>query len=80
VVGWGRILLAGFALFFACIAAATALGYLVNHVLLDRDLWLVIDLLLGFLFGVPLFTLVFFALVRRWRRPRILERRRGILE
>ena len=80
MVGWGKIILAGIVLFAACIAAATALGYLVNHVILGRNLWFVIDLLLGSIFGVPLFVIVFVWLVRRWRRPRILERRRGILE
>jgi hypothetical protein len=80
VVGWGRIFLAGLLLLVATIASVTGLGYLINHVILGRELWLVIDLLLGLVFGLPLFIFLFVMLVKRWRRPRILERRRGILE
>jgi nitrate reductase gamma subunit len=79
-MGWGKMVLAGVFLLPLCVAAATGLGYLVNHWILGEDLWLVVDLLLGVVFGVPLFAGVFTLLVRRWRRPRLLEGPRRMLE
>lgn len=76
MVSWGRVALAGVGLLVLCVAGATGLGYAVNHWVLGRDLWFVVDLVLGLLFGVPVFGVLFVWLVRRWRRPRMLERRR----
>lgn len=69
--GWLRILFAGPGLLLLCVAVATGIGYVVNHWILGRDLWLVIDLVLGAVFGVPLFAVLFAWLLRRWRHPKI---------
>jgi hypothetical protein len=79
-MGWRKIVLAGVFLLGLCIAAATGAGYVVNHWILGRDLWLVVDLLLGAVFGVPVFAVVFTFLVRRWRRPKLMEGRRRMIE
>ena len=70
----------GVLLLAASWALATAGAYLVNNVLLGRGLWFVVLLLQGALFGLPLFVLVFVWLVRRLRRPHLLEGRRRVFE
>ena len=75
-----KLAILGVVLLGTCIALMTGLATFVNGVLLDRDLWFVVQLLQGLLFGVPLFLFLFVWIVRRLRRPNIMEGRRRIFE
>ncbi len=75
-----KFLLLAVVLLTACVALTTSLAHLVNNVLLDKELWFVVLLVQGVLFGVPLFLFVFIWLVRRMRRPNSMEGRRRIFE
>ena len=75
-----KFLVLGVVLLVACISLTTFLAHVVNNVFLGKELWFVVLLLQGLLFGVPLFFVLFVSLVRRMRRPNIMEGRRRIFE
>lgn len=77
---WLKISLVGVVLLLASIALATTVVWIFCNLILDHDLFFVVLLVQGTLFGVPLFLGIFLWLVRRWRRPKIMEGRRRIFE
>lgn len=75
-----RVLVVAVLLLPLCLTASTFGAWLTTRVFLGHDLWLVIDLILGALFGLPLFAFTLHRVAGRLRRPRILENRRRLFE
>jgi hypothetical protein len=75
-----RVFVVALLLLPLCLAASTFGAWLVTRVFLGHELWLVIDLLLGAFFGLPLFAFALRRAAARLRRPRIMENRRRVFE
>ena len=75
-----RVALIGVVLLPLCLAFATGAAWLVTAVFLGHDLWLVVDWLLGLLFGIPLWLFALVRIAQRLNRPRIMENRRRLFE